>query len=343
MTQDIVYGVKRQASRLLRGRRAIVLLYHRIADEAADPFGLCVKPAHFEEHLQAIRRLGTPMALCDLVEAVRHGRVPDNAICLTFDDGYLDNYTAATPLLEKYDIPATIFFTTGSAGRDREWWWDEIERVFLKPGEVPDRLELEIDGTRHSWELGPSRTFTSAEQATHRGWHVNDPEAPTGRHRVFREVYRLVQPLPQDHRSRVMDELLAWGGTDQEAVRQERRAMTPEQARDLVSRGLVTAAPHTINHPALPSQPGDVKRFEIARSKQMLEEWLDREVQGFAYPYGLYDDDTVAAVREAGLGFACSGDHGKVRRGCDLFLIPRVDVMPGDGDTFVSLFRTHLW
>jgi peptidoglycan/xylan/chitin deacetylase (PgdA/CDA1 family) len=119
--------------------------------------------------------------------------------------------------------------------------------------------------------------------------------------------------------------------------------MTATQARELVTRGLVSAGAHTINHPALPSQPGDVKRVEIVQSKRMLEEWLDLEVRGFAYPYGLYDDDTVGAVRAAGFDFACSGDHGKVRRGCNFFLIPRIDVAPGGGDALMSLFRTHLW
>lgn len=341
--QDIAYGVKRQASRLIRGRRALVLLYHRVADEASDPFGLCVTPSHFEEHLQAIRRLGTPMALGEVVAAARTGSVPDNAICLTFDDGYLDNYTAAGPLLEKYDIPATIFFTTGPAGRDREYWWDELERVFLQPGERPDRLELEARGAVHSWELGPDRTYTAAQQEAHRGWHVNDTSTPTGRHRAFREVYHLVQPLGQAERARVMGELLRWAGVRPDQVREERRAMAATQARELVNRGLVSAGAHTITHAALPSQPGDVKRFEIGQSKRMLEEWLDLEVGGFAYPYGLYDDDTVAAVRAAGFDFACSGDHGKVRRGFDFFLIPRIDVAPGDGDSLRSLFRTHLW
>lgn len=343
MAHDLVYRVKRQASRLIRGPRALVLLYHRVADEASNPFGLCVKPAHFEEHLQLIRRLGTPTPLGDLVAAVRSSRVPDNAICLTFDDGYLDNYTTAAPLLEKYDIPATIFFTTGSAGRDREWWWDELESVFLQPGELPQRLELGIGGTRHEWELDAGRTYTSAEQESHSGWHVDHPATPTVRHRVFRQVYRLVQPLAPDDRARVMDDLLAWSGTDRNRVRPERQAMTPAQARDLVGKGLVSAGAHTLSHPSLPSQPAAVKRLEIRRSKEVLEAWLDREVHGFAYPYGLYDDDTVAAAREAGLAFACSGDHGKVRHGCDLFLIPRVDVVPGDGDMLRSIFRAHLW
>jgi peptidoglycan/xylan/chitin deacetylase (PgdA/CDA1 family) len=343
MMHDIGYRVKRQASRLIRGRRALVLLYHRIADEASDPFGLCVTPAQFEEHLQAIQRLGTPMALDELVAATRTSGVPEDAICLTFDDGYLDNFSAAGPLLEKYGIPATVFFTTGPAGRDREWWWDELERVFLQPGDLPDRLELEVNDRGYDWELGADRTYSAAQQEAHRGWHVNDVDAPTGRHRVFREVYHRVQPLRQPERARVMDDLLRWAGIEPDQVREERQAMAGGQARDLVKGGLVSAGAHTISHPALPSQPGDVKRFEIAESKRMLEEWLDREVPGFAYPYGLYDDDTVGAVREAGFDFACSGDHGKVRHGCDLFLIPRIDVAPGGGESLISLFRAHLW
>jgi peptidoglycan/xylan/chitin deacetylase (PgdA/CDA1 family) len=343
MMHDIGYRAKRQASRLIRGRRALVLLYHRIADEASDPFGLCVTPAHFEEHLQAIHRRGTPMALGELVAAVRAGRVPEDAIGLTFDDGYLDNYSTAAPLLRKYGVPATIFFTTGPAGRDREYWWDELERVFLQPGQLPDRLEIEVGGGVRSWELGADRAYTAAQQETYRGWHVNDADAPTGRHRTFREVYRLVQPLRQSERARVMEELLRWGGLGPDQVREERKAMAPDQARDLVRSGLVSAGAHTVNHPDLASQPADAKRFEIAQSKRTLEEWVDREAEGFAYPYGLYDDDTVQAVRESGFRFACAGDHAKVRRGCDLFLLPRVDALPGDGDSLISTLRQHLW
>jgi peptidoglycan/xylan/chitin deacetylase (PgdA/CDA1 family) len=341
--RDVVYRAKRQASRLIRGRRALVLLYHRVADEPSDPFGLCVTPAHFAEHLQAIRRLGTPMGLGEVLAGARSGAVPDNAICVTFDDGYLDNYTAAGPLLKAHGVPATIFFTTGADGREREWWWDELERVFLQPGELPGRLEVEFGGRTHVWDLGDDRVYSSEQQAAHRGWHINDGNTPTGRHGVFRAVYRVVQPLTQPERARVMDHLLAWGGLRADQVREARRAMTPEQARELVHGGLVTAGAHTLSHPALPSQPADAKRSEIARSKRMLEAWVDGEVQGFAYPYGLYDDDTVAAVREAGFAYACAGDHGKVRRGCDLFLVPRIDVPPGDGDSLVGLFRAHLW
>jgi peptidoglycan/xylan/chitin deacetylase (PgdA/CDA1 family) len=343
MLREFRYRMKRQVSRLIRGRRALVLLYHRIADEASDPFGLCVTPAHFEEHLLVIRRLGTPMALDELMAAVRTGRVPDGAICVTFDDGYLDNYAAAGPLLEKYGIPATIFFTTGPGGRDREYWWDELERIFLQPGELPGRLEVEVAGAVHAWELGADRTYTAAQQATYRRWHVDDAGAPTVRHQAFREVYRLIQPLPEPDRTSVMDGFLAWAGDGPDRVREECRTMTHTQARELVRSGLVSAGAHTINHPALPSQPADAKRFEIMQSKHMLSEWLDREVRGFAYPYGLYDDDTVAAVREAGFAFGCAGDHAKVRRGCDPFLVPRIDALPGDGDSLISLFRRHLW
>jgi peptidoglycan/xylan/chitin deacetylase (PgdA/CDA1 family) len=55
---------------------------------------------------------------------------------ITFDDGYVDNFLFALPLLEKYKVPATIFVTTDYIGKDRELWWDELEKKFLGKSET---------------------------------------------------------------------------------------------------------------------------------------------------------------------------------------------------------------
>lgn len=344
MTGELAYRLKRSASRLLRpGGRALVLLYHRVADEASDPYGLSVCPEHFEEHLQAIQELGAPMSLRDLVRGLRRGRVPDRSIAVTFDDGYLDNFTTARPLLEQHAVPATVFFTTGEGGRVREFWWDELERVFLQPGRLPERLELEIGSQRQTWEIGKDAMYTADQQRQYRRWHLLDRDAPTARHAAFRAVYHLVQPLPQDSRMHIMDTLLDWADLSPEDVRDSRRTMTPKQIREIIASGLITAEAHTVSHPALPAQSAETKRTEIARSKETLESWLGEAVHGFAYPYGLYDDDAVAAAREAGLAFACAGDHQKLERRSDPFLLPRIDVVPGGADTLRALFRRHLW
>ena len=118
------------AARWIRSRagpRAVVLGYHRVAEEGQDPLRLCTPPSVLERHLQAIRRHGRPVRLLDLAAATGSGHPPPGAVAVTFDDGYADVLLAAKPLLERYEIPATVFVVTGYLGR--EFWWDALTRI----------------------------------------------------------------------------------------------------------------------------------------------------------------------------------------------------------------------
>lgn len=86
-----------------------ILLYHHVADQG-DP-ATTISAAVLESHFQAILEAGyTPVNLSQLRDFVVKGEtLPENPICITFDDGYTSNYTLAYPLLQKYEIPAAIF------------------------------------------------------------------------------------------------------------------------------------------------------------------------------------------------------------------------------------------
>lgn len=92
-----------------------VLLYHLVSDETYGPNEyLFVRVADFEAQLAEIQRLGYETIFAD--ELVRtHG---NPCVVLTFDDGYADNYTNVLPLLEKYDMKATIFLITDLIGTE---------------------------------------------------------------------------------------------------------------------------------------------------------------------------------------------------------------------------------
>lgn len=51
--------------------------------------------------------------------------------CNNFDDGYVENYQYALPILEKYHVPATIFVSTDLIGMNEMYWWDELEKIFI--------------------------------------------------------------------------------------------------------------------------------------------------------------------------------------------------------------------
>lgn len=115
---------------------ALILLYHRVAESVHDTHSLCVTPRHFAEHMDVLRRCARPLPLAELSEALHEGRpLPSRSVVVTFDDGYADNLFNAKPLLERYEIPATVFMTTGYLENSCEFWWDELEQLSL-----PDNL-----------------------------------------------------------------------------------------------------------------------------------------------------------------------------------------------------------
>ena len=145
----------------LRGRRDgwVVLLYHRVTVLRRDPWGLAVLPRHFEEHLDVIRRHARPTTLGTLDEMMKRGEHPRRVVVVTFDDGYADNLYEARPLLERYEVPATVFVTTGPLHHDRGFWWDALEDALLSPNVVPATLSLEITGRQREWTLAAASPY----------------------------------------------------------------------------------------------------------------------------------------------------------------------------------------
>jgi peptidoglycan/xylan/chitin deacetylase (PgdA/CDA1 family) len=69
----------------------VIFCYHRVNDQVSDPTGLTVTPAHLDEHLEVLRRIGHPMSLRAIADALASGRPPRRGFAVTFDDGYADS------------------------------------------------------------------------------------------------------------------------------------------------------------------------------------------------------------------------------------------------------------
>ncbi len=91
---------------------APVLCYHSISDQGWVPWPTCIVSLEtFERHLQVLARGGfSVMRTTDLVAARLAGRrLPPRPVAIHFDDGYLDNWVAALPLLRRYGLQGSMF------------------------------------------------------------------------------------------------------------------------------------------------------------------------------------------------------------------------------------------
>lgn len=322
-------------------RPAVILLYHRIAELPTDAQLLCVTPRHFEEHLEILRKEYSLMGLQELFQVYQQGSLPQRAVVVTFDDGYFDNLTNAKPLLERYDIPATVFVTTGYIGSEREFWSDELERILLQPGRLPQTLSLTINGRPFEWTLGKAAFCSEKVYERHRAWNVLKQNLLGPRQLLYVELHRLIRPLGDQEQRRVLDVLLAWAGA-QPLVRATHRTLSANEVVCMAEGKLIDIGAHTVTHPVLSAFPPAVQRTEIRGSKARLEDMLGRSVTSFAYPYGFrsdYSADTVAAVKQAGFDCACSSYQDIVWRGSDRFQLPRVIVFDWNGEEFARRLK----
>lgn len=328
--------VRRALHRILRSVRQslpkpVILMYHRIADELVDPWGLAVSPARFAEQLQVLCRSRHPLPLTNFVSAFVSGTLPARAVALTFDDGYADNLLAGKPRLEAADVPATVFLATGYLGHSAEFWWDELARLVLVESS-PQSVDLVVRGRAMHFELGADLP-TRGNQAW-RAW-----SAPlTARHEAYLAIWRALRLLEDEERHGVMAQLRSnFSGSGHFPALGH--AMTREQARALATGGLVTIGAHTVTHPQLTGLADGARRREIFDSKAACEALTAERVPGFAYPYGDLDNEVRSLVERAGFAYACSTKHGPINSTSDAFELPRIHVHNWDGDAFERSLR----
>src|SRR3990172_8297292 len=106
-----------------------ILTFHRVNDDH-DPFLPAMPTAVFAARIAHIARHYRVLTVEDLVERVRQGTAPRNALALTFDDGYRDTLTHAAPILAEHGLPSTIFLATGYIGTPQMAWFDRVALAF---------------------------------------------------------------------------------------------------------------------------------------------------------------------------------------------------------------------
>ena len=297
-----------------------VLMYHRVTDLVPDTYDLAVSPAHFAEHMEILRRSCMPMHLVDLIDAVIAGTLPDRAVAVTFDDGYYDNLNEAYPLLQAVGVPATVFVVSGNIDSQREFWWDDLERVLLAPEQVPYKLRLSLNNQEYRWCTGTPDERIAAHQALH----------------------SLISMQNAEKRVEILDELVAWAGVGP-AGRPACRAMTAGELIRLADTGLVEIGGHTVSHPVLSTLPNEDQRFEIIEGCRSLEAILGKPIRTFAYPYGRaadWTDATATIVRDAGLRGAVTTMPGSIETGVDPFRLRRWAVANWDGSQFARALES---
>lgn len=147
----------------LKHHIAIVLTYHRISDDSNVP-DITVSSKNFERQIVYLKKDFDIVSVDELIGRYRHNtQFKKDTVAITFDDGYKDNYTYAYPILRKYNVPATIFVTTGFIGEDGRMSKDDImimqkDNITFGAHTISHRVLSELDRGSAFLEISGSKS-----------------------------------------------------------------------------------------------------------------------------------------------------------------------------------------
>jgi peptidoglycan/xylan/chitin deacetylase (PgdA/CDA1 family) len=328
-----LHRLRRAARHLVERERPIILMYHRVARVAHDPWQLAVWPDRFAEQIEALVQLRRVVPLRWLSAELARGRIPKRVAVVTFDDGYADVLTQAKPVLERYACPATVFLVTGVIGDSRAFWWDELSRMVFETPVLPPELEMEIAGRVHRWRID-SRLAGSSNHRLGDGLGLT-------REQLHYELWRLLRPLEPGPRWEFLMRLCLWAGMVIEAD-SVHRPLAAEEVRRLATPGFIDIGAHTVTHPALSMLDEAKQRCEIEGSRITCEDLIGEPIHTFAYPFGDFDEASAACVRDAGFACACTTQGGRVSRQSNPMRLPRFGIGNWAGDDLARRFTAAL-
>lgn len=273
-----------------------ILIYHQVFAEKD-----AMRPSEpdaqtFAWQMQLVNRHFTPLSISGALKHLEQGTLPANAICVTFDDGYINNLEIAAPILQQFNIPATVYIATGFSNGENMF----NDRVIdLVANQQISTLNLDAI-EEHSVEL----------------------ERTEDRIKVAHRILAKIKYLPIAERKTLIDALYQENNAHEAPI----KMMSAEQIKQLRSMGVDIGA-HTVEHPILKVLEATEQEQQIAESKQVLETILGEEITGFAYPNGKvggdYDQATRNIVEDLGIDYAVSTNWGVTTKNSDKFQLNR--------------------
>jgi peptidoglycan/xylan/chitin deacetylase (PgdA/CDA1 family) len=303
----------------------MILLYHRVCELASDPQRLSISPQLFREHVESFRNQFNVVSLRDLAAQIQQGDIQQRTIAITFDDGYVDNLHFAKPILEEFEIPATVFVTYEQQAN--AFWWDQLEQVFLRDHNLPAQFDLDCEAAFDLADLD-----SSCERFA--DWNIGMPNNPTRRHALYRSICERMRQMQPVDRSTYLQRIMDWAGVSS-VPRESHARLNADQLVALAQGGLIEIGSHAVTHSVLSRLSEQDQQSELVRSKHDLEAVLKRPVSSFAYPFGTgadYTRRTVELVKDSGYEMACTNIADFVRNRSNLFQLPRLLVQSCRGE-----------
>ncbi|NOQ55755.1 MAG: polysaccharide deacetylase family protein [Nanohaloarchaea archaeon] len=291
-----VYGKMKNISNKTR-----ILMYHRVVEDTQaknDVLPKMVTKDEFENQMRYISLKYRPISLNQFLDDAKKGKIKKKSIVITMDDGYKDNYTNAYPILTKYNVPASIFLTSGLIDTDKMLWFDEVSAMICST----KKMEIKIQ----------NRIF-----------NISSNEKKTS---SIQNIISMLKKTDNEERLRWIKELQKECRTSKN-LNNKNTMLSWKEVKEMSKNKLITFGAHTQTHPILSKMNLKDVENEIAKSKQIIGIKTGIEPGLFSYPNGGKEDfnkDIKRILKKYDFKCATSTISGLNDKNCDLFELKRI-------------------
>ncbi len=297
-----VFG--RSARSRWRQERLLILGYHGIAqyDEHQWAPALFITAELFESRLRFLKSAGFNILPLDTaLRQLRDGTLPERSVCLTFDDGYVDFYRIAHPILKIHKAPATIYLTTYYSERN-----------------------LPIPGITAAYMVWMSPHFVGPLKTIPAFGHL-DLRHPEARRRISQAMatyFTDERTLAPPRKHELLEALAGELGFDLGGLRAQRlmHLMSVDEAGDLARDGIDIQL-HSHRH-WVPEDETLIRR-EILENRERIEAITGRPADHFCYPSGVHYPKLLDWLRKLNVRSATTCEPGLAAASDDPLMLPR--------------------
>jgi peptidoglycan/xylan/chitin deacetylase (PgdA/CDA1 family) len=299
-----------------------IVMYHYVRPIASSryPHIQGLELHDFECQLDYIERHYRVISVAQLVQAAKTSApLPDNALLLTFDDGYADHYHFVTPALQRRRMSG-VFFPTSATVEERSMLdVNKLHFVLATADDVGSlvcKVEDAVEASRSEFDMPSLADFRG------RLWAANRFDPPE-----IIYVKRMLQfALPEMLRKRIASNLFHTYVSRDEAAFADELYVSVDQLRDMCDGGMEIGS-HGHAHHWLDSLTIADQARDIDRSLQMLDRiGVARQGFYFCYPFGGYTKDTVSLLSDRACGAAFTTQVALARpRSSQMLELPRLD------------------
>jgi peptidoglycan/xylan/chitin deacetylase (PgdA/CDA1 family) len=299
--RDIKYtaGIYNNFYKNARGSR--IMIYHGIClsnHALFNPIFLQLKT--FEEHLKFYKKHFNVLSLDDYYQQKFNSDKFN--ICLTFDDGFANNYKYVLPLLSKYQLPAT-FFVTAIRDIGYDILWNDFLTIVSKYG--PQQINLN------------GETYFKGKYDKYYSTETNESLVNQLRRTGFAEKAAMMNLL-----------YFLYSFKTDKTLTDYWLQMTEAHIKELSQSPYATIGSHGYYHNDLSQiSIGDAAE-ELTYSKQYLENLIQKPVNSFAFPYGAYTPQVIEEAKKIGYNQLLAMDFHNKNDNSDLTMRERFTVNP---------------